>query len=174
MEKLKFFLTSVFVLGVLGVAFYWAVLNIESGEEHISSQKLKTLEKENEELRKRTEKLENEIFADASKEAEETKEEVKEEAEEVVVYKQQVLISEIEKLISEKVVLKSKMRGERVGTLQKFLNLYNNRTTRPDNDFGATTERLVKEFQKKEGLKETGEVGVLEFNKMVEWLKKQG
>ena len=51
MEKLKFILFSIVVLALVGILGYWAVLSLQSGAEHIAQERIKQLEKENEELK---------------------------------------------------------------------------------------------------------------------------
>ena len=65
-------------------------------------------------------------------------------------------------------------KGTRVGTIQTFLNLYNGTSKKTDNDYGKTTKTDVANFQKKEGLSQTGETNPTVYQKMVDWLKKQG
>ena len=77
----------------------------------------------------------------------------------------------LQKLVDGKVYLKNKSQGSAVGTLQKFLNIYNNTLTKVDNDYGASTATDVKAFQKAQGLTQDGEVGPGTFSKMISWLK---
>jgi len=81
--------------------------------------------------------------------------------------------AELQKLIDDNVLMKKGSRGTRVGTVQKFLNLYNGTDATVDNDFGTTTENQIKVFQKKEGLTADGQVGSGSYKKMIEWLNKQ-
>jgi peptidoglycan hydrolase-like protein with peptidoglycan-binding domain len=60
-----------------------------------------------------------------------------------------------------------------VGVVQKFLNIYNSTSKRVDNDFGAGTVTLVKNFQKDIGMTADGEVGPTTLSKMITWLKNQ-
>ena len=69
--------------------------------------------------------------------------------------------------------MKLKSKGTRVGTVQEFLNIYNNTSKKVDNDYGAGTKTDVVNFQKKEGLTADGEAGPTTFVKMIDWLKKQ-
>lgn len=69
--------------------------------------------------------------------------------------------------------MKEKSQGTRVGTLQAFLNIYNNTSKKVDNDFGAGTKTDVINFQKAEKLLADGEAGPGTFQKMIDWLKKQ-
>jgi len=92
------------------------------------------------------------------------------------VYKYQDLINEFQKLISDNVFLKQKSSGPRVGTVQKFLNIYNNTSNKVDNDYGVGTTKTVTAFQKDQkdsGLNANSEAGTNTFNQMIDWLKKQ-
>ena len=81
--------------------------------------------------------------------------------------------SELQKLITDNVLMKAGSRGTRVGTIQKFLNIYNGTDSVNDNDFGPTTENQVKAFQKAEGLTADGQTGPNTYKKMIEWLDEQ-
>ncbi|HYD90300.1 MAG TPA: peptidoglycan-binding domain-containing protein, partial [Flavobacterium sp.] len=83
------------------------------------------------------------------------------------------LINELQKLIDDNIFMKEKSSGTRVGTVQTFLNLYNNTSKRVDNDYGAGTKADVIKFQKAVGLTADGEAGPNTYRKMIEWLKKQ-
>jgi len=177
MENFKFFVTSIIILAILGIAGFWAFATLESGSEHGNKQELKNLENKNEELEKQISVLEREL-ADLRpgpvKETEETVTPIKEETRPTtVVYKYQSLINELQALITDNVIMKEKSRGTRVGTLQNFLNLYNNTTKRVDNDYGKTTKIDISNFQKAVGLSQTGETGPSTYQKMIDWLKKQ-
>ncbi|MDE2031162.1 MAG: peptidoglycan-binding protein [Patescibacteria group bacterium] len=70
--------------------------------------------------------------------------------------------------------MKLKSTGSRVGTVQNFLNIYNNTSSKVDNDYGASTQKAVMAFQKDQGLSADGQAGSSTFAKMISWLKKQG
>jgi len=89
------------------------------------------------------------------------------------VFKYQSLIDELQKLISSNVFLKLKSSGAKVGTVQNFLNIYNNTSNKVDNDYGASTVQMVAAFQKDMGLGADGQAGSNTFSKMIDWLKKQ-
>lgn len=171
MENLKFVLIAIVVLILFGLTGYWAVSSIQSGSEHVKASKLEELANENEELKKEVEKLKNELgpLREVASQEKPKEEPVVENP--VVTYKNQALIDELEKLINDNIFLKSKSRGTRVGTVQKFLNIYNNTSSRIDNDYGEGTKIAVAAFQKKEGLSPDGEAGPGTFRKMIDWLK---
>jgi len=174
MDKFNFFLFSIVVLVLVGLVGYWAVTTIQSGSEHASAEEIKKLENENEELKKEAQKLKSELGY-LTTEVENNKE--KELAIEttgsapVIANEHQELIDELQKLIDDNVVIKLKSRGTRVGTVQKFLNIYNNTSNRIDNDYGASTQKAVIEFQKAQGLTADGEASKATFSKMIDWLK---
>lgn len=174
MEKVRFVLFSIVVLSLIGILGFWSIKTLQSGSEHSTSQKIKQLEQENKDLKNELEdsnaKLEELIPKEAVEESvpeEDTK------LDQPTTYKYQNLIDELEKLVTDGVVMKLKSSGTRVGTVQNFLNIYNKTSNRIDNDYGASTQKAVTAFQKAVGLKATGEAGVTTFNKMIDWLKKQ-
>src|SRR3989338_2859742 len=150
MEKLKFALFSIVTLSLLGLFGYWAVNTIQSGTESAISQKAKTLAKENEDLKVEIEKLNNQI-SDLESKLPKTP---------VVtnpnptptpvptVSKYQDLINELQKLVNGNVSMKLKSIGGYVGTVQQFLNIYNDTTNKVDNDYGVVTKNAVAVFQK--------------------------
>jgi len=81
------------------------------------------------------------------------------------------LIAKIEKLVSDKIYMKSGSQGTRVGTVQEFLNLYNGTSNIVDNDYGPGTKQSVINFQTAEGLGADGETGPNTYAKMIEWLE---
>src|SRR3989344_4489169 len=57
MEKLKFALFAIVVLGLLGLLGYWAITTLQSGTESKMSEKVAALTKENEDLKIELQKL---------------------------------------------------------------------------------------------------------------------
>ncbi len=188
MEKFKFVLFWIISLTVVGVLAYWAIVTIQSGTEYVAEQKIKQLEKENKNLEKETVELKSKLAileknnpTEVGKESELVASEPKlstttstSPTSGTTVYKNQTLIDELEKLVASNIILKSKSQGASVGTLQRFLNVYNKTSTKVDNDYGAGTADAVKAFQKDQGLSSDGEAGGGTFKKMIDWLKKQG
>ncbi|HEY4503469.1 MAG TPA: peptidoglycan-binding domain-containing protein [Candidatus Paceibacterota bacterium] len=180
MQNFKFLVISILVLAGMGIVGYWAVRTIEPGDIYANKQKQKALEEKNKELAEEIEKLNSELTttktaaaiaatrapspAPASSPTPATK---------PVSSKNQTLINELQKLITDKVVMKEKSKGTRVGTIQTFLNLYNKTSKKVDNDFGKTTTANVIAFQKAVGLKADGQTGPTTYQKMIDWLKKQ-
>lgn len=177
MEKLKFGLFSIVVLALVGLFGYWAVVTLQSGTEHETSQKIKQLQAENKSLKEEAEKQRSELGALQAKLDEITEKENEmqikiSEPEPVKISKErQDLINELQKLINSNVFMKLKSNGTRVGTVQKFLNIYNNTSGGVDNDYGESTRKAIILFQKAEGLSADGEAGPNTFKKMIDWLK---
>lgn len=182
MEKLKFTLFAIVTLALLGLFGYWAVSTIQSGTEYVTKQKVETLEKENAELKAEIEQQKNEISSLESKlpstspvvNTDPTPKPDPTPTTKPTTYKNQSLINELQTLVNKKVYLKLKSTGSSVGTVQKFLNVYNKTSNKVDNDYGASTKTAVAAFQKDMGLTADGEAGPGTFSKMIDWLKKQG
>lgn len=190
METFKSISISIIILIVLGGIGYWAVSTMQSGSEFETNQIIKKLQDENKQLKESLKDITKELDSFKSK-----KEEVQVETREPEVipqvetkpvttkapttttttttYKYQSLISELQKVVDANVFMKLGSTGTRVGSLQKFLNIYNKTSTKIDNDFGLTTQKAIMAFQKAQGLKADGEVGPTTIKKMIEWLKKQ-
>lgn len=182
MEKTKIGLFLILIVSVIGLVGFWSVRTIQSGSEYKLEEKMQALLEENELLKIEKEELEKELGAlkteiEDEKQKRELIESEKKDTQTVTNtenYKYQKLIDALEKLIADKVNMKLKSKGTRVGTVQEFLNLYNNTSKKIDNDYGESTVLAIKNFQKKEGLTADGEAGPTTFAKMIEWLKKQG
>jgi hypothetical protein len=84
------------------------------------------------------------------------------------------LITALQKLITDNVLMKEGSRGTRVGTVQQFLNVYNKTSGGLDNDYGPGTKTKVAAFQKAVGLTADGQAGPATYQKMIDWLKTNG
>lgn len=184
MDKMKFVLFSVVTLALVGLAWYWSINTLESGSEHKLRERAEELKTANQELETKVAELTEELALYKPKEevkTEGTEEEVLETTQNnpttqtqttTTANKNQTLINDLQKLVDDNVSMKLKSSGTRVGTVQKFLNLYNNTSNKIDNDYGETTKKLVAAFQKDQGFTADGEAGPTTFKKMIEWLKK--
>lgn len=172
MEKLRFILFSIVTLSLLGLFGYWSITTIQSGTEHKTSQKIEQLEEENGNLKTEVVRL-TEALRVLELKVEKPAPVVAKEPEPTTVYKHQLLIDELQKLVNAKVFLKLKSKGAAVGTVQKFLNIYNNSSRKVDNDYGESTKNAVAAFQKAVGITADGEAGPGTFGKMIDWLKEQ-
>lgn len=186
METAKFVIGSIIVLGLFGLLGSWAVGSMQSGSDYVNNQKIEKLEQENEALKEEAEMLKAELSSlegavaekpatePAEKPAEEKPTETKPKPT-TTTYKNQTLINELQKVLNSGTILKLKSTGPAVGSVQKFLNLYNKTSNKIDNDYGATTKARVTAFQKAEGVSpQSGDTGKATLTKMIAWLKKQG
>ena len=176
MDKFKSFLLYSFIIFIVVFLTYWSFSTLDSGSQLENIQKIKQLEIENRNLKKEISSLNSTLEEKENIVLEEevgVKQEKEEAKSENIVYKYQSLINELQKLVDGKYILKLKSSGTRVGTIQKFLNVYNNTSNKVDNDYGKSTEKLVSDFQKAQGLSAGGIVGEETLVKMIEWLKKQ-
>lgn len=82
------------------------------------------------------------------------------------------LIGELNKLIADNINMKVGSRGTRVGTVQKFLNVFLDTNATVDNDFGNGTKDKVMQFQKAVGLDADGQPGPNTYQAMIDWLNK--
>lgn len=191
MENFRFTLFTIFVIVLLGGAGYWAFTTIESGSSHIDRELQNKLVQENKTLTDENYQLKRQIILLTEEKAQAVEEDQAIQKPEVVattevpkkeeakptttttttVSKNQTLINELQKMVDNNTNLKLKSQGTAVGTVQKFLNIYNNTSNRVDNDYGATTVTLVKKFQKAQGLTDDGQAGPGTFKKMITWLK---
>lgn len=177
MENLKFVIISIIILAILVVLGLWAFGTLDSGENHVSREKLQELEDRNQELLEEIDRLEDELALLRPDEEEEIVEEqpIEEQPiQEPTTYQHQDLLDRLQDLINDNIYMSTGSKGTRVGTVQEFLNLYHNTSKRVDNDYGNTTKTDVTAFQRAEGLSADGETGPNTYRKMVEWLQAQG
>ncbi len=182
MENFKFILSSIIVISLLAFAGYWAFSTIESGSSHVDIQKQKEIEDKNEELIKEINNLKKQVsLLEENKEDQIKNDKIIEEVKTpeptvvtppvITTLKYQSLINELQKLVDGNIYLKNKSQGPAVGSIQKFLNIYNNTSSKVDNDYGTSTATAVKSFQKAQGLTIDGETGPNTYKKMITWLK---
>ena len=193
MENIKFILFSIIVLGLLGSAGYWAFTTIESGSTHVNTEQQKNLENKNIELEKQVADLQRQVSLLESEKEQQAQQPILDDTlppsntivnnvttpitpvvtnpTKTLVLKYQTLINDLQKLVDDNTFLKLKSQGVAVGTVQKFLNIYNNTSNKVDNDYGASTVTAVKNFQKAQGLTADGQAGAGTFKKMITWLK---
>ena len=175
LEQIKSILFLIVALVALALLGYWAVTSLQSGSEYKLNQHIEQLQNENDSLKKDIKSMTDELnVLRFQREAKTEIELVATEKMEPVIYKYQSLIDELQKLIQDNIFMKVGSRGTRVETVQKFLNIYNNKTTKIDNDYGAGTKNAVMAFQKAVGISSDGQAGAGTFSKMIDWLKKQG
>lgn len=188
MENFKSALSSIFIIVLLGFGGYWAFSTMESGSTHVDTQKQKELEQKNLNLEKQVADLSRQIsLLETAKSDQVIKDQVvlntqtpepvvtpthtKTTPTKTTILKYQSLINELQKLVDGNIYLKLKSQSPAVGTLQKFLNIYNNTSNKVDNDYGASTVTAIKNYQKVQGLTADGASGPTTYKKMISWLK---
>lgn len=172
MENFKFILISIIVIAGMSVLGYWAFRTIELGDTHVSKERQAELETQNQKLKEEVAKLKSDLAAlQPPAETAPTITPVNKPVETLSKY--QDLIDALQKMITQKIIVKQKSINANVGTIQTVLNLYNNTSKKVDNEFGPGTKTDVMNFQKAEGLPVTGEAGSMTFQKMIDWLNKQ-
>lgn len=184
LDNFKFIILTIVVLILIGFLGFWAFTTLEPGDLHALRQEKQVLEDKNRELEKEVTRLQNELGTiEAEKDAlaeavapkpEEEKPTTPPPTTTTTTYKNQTLINELQKLITDNIFMKEGSKGTRVGTVQKFLNLYNKTSTKVDNDYGPAMKTAVTAFQKAVGITADGETGPTTYKKMIDWLKKQG
>lgn len=193
MDNLKFIISSIIILSLIGLAGFWAVSSIESGSEHVYNQEFNNLKDKNEDLEKHIASLEreNDLLKTEKEKLLDENSSQNDKPEPVVnnsatstsnkesapsttsttTYKYQSLINELQKLVDNNTYLKLKSQGTSVGSVQRFLNIYKPNSVKVDNDYGPTTVTLVKAYQKAQKLTADGEVGTGTLKNMINWLK---
>ena len=180
MENFKSILFLIIILVIIVLGGYWAVSTIEPGSINVEREKQKELEQKNQELEKEIQELKDKIaiLEHPTKEQIPVEENIEKPntntpENNATLLKYQSLIDDLQKLIDDNIHMKEKSYGTRVGTIQTFLNIYNNTTKKVDNDYGAGTKTDVIKFQKAEKITADGEAGPSTFLKMIDWLKKR-
>lgn len=190
METFKSVLVSLIVIASFTGVIFWAFDTIESGSAHLDNQEKLELENKNKELETEISELKTKLdLVDSNDkqdiQIEETAVLPVEEAKPVeqkpvvatttnpAVLKYQTLINELQKIYNDKVYMKKGSVGAKVGTIQKFLNIYNKTSNKIDNDYGTSMVAAVSKFQKDQGLPADGAIGPSTVLKMITWLKKQ-
>ncbi len=174
MENLKSILFLSIVLVILVLGGYWAVSSIDKGSVFIERQKQEELAQKNKELELELQKIKEEVGTTEQQTLVEENVEttpINTPEKDTVISKYQSLINDLQKLVNDGVQMKEKSQGTRVGTIQTFLNIYNNTSKKIDNDYGASTKADIIKFQKNEGLTADGGAGPSTFRKMIDWLK---
>lgn len=81
------------------------------------------------------------------------------------------LANSLENLIKDDIRMKIGSSGTRVGTVQKFMNIYENKKTTVDNKYGEGLKKSMTEFQKATGDEVDGLADPGTYQKMIDWLK---
>lgn len=173
MNELKYQITQIIFLVLLGLGAYWALTSLDSGVQYSRESIVETQEEATPIADEQVNAVNNEtvltVDETPSEESTETEPEPEPEQESSA---NEDLIAALEELIDDNVTMDSGAGGSRVGTVQEFLDFYfEDRTVSIDNDFGPTTKGLVREFQQAELNGGDGRVGPNTLRAMVEYLE---
>lgn len=178
MEKFKFTLLSLIVIMCVGLLGYWAFMTIEPGNAHFYKEKQEELEAKNLALQQEIADLKSELLnlqdeQGSAVAVEPTPSEPATTPTAPASSQHQTLINELQKLVTDQVFMKVGSKGTRVGSVQKFLNIYNKTNKTIDNDYGPGMKTDVTNFQKAVGITADGEAGPATYQKMIDWLRRQ-
>lgn len=169
------FVIFIFIL-LIGALGYWAIKDIKSSTDSFVAQNIKeddvrpVITSPIEEDKEETEDPVEDSTPEVSSPVENPKEEVQEEKPQTSNDEDSELISNLQDLIDDKILMKKGSKGTRVGTVQKFLIRYGV-SMKVDNDYGDTTVNAVKKFQTEQKLSADGQTGEGTYKKMIEWLQ---
>ena len=179
MENLKFTVTSLIMVLVIAAIGFLAYMALERGDESGLKQQVRELKQQVDEKDETIVELERQIASlsvdlegqqEIVAEQEEAEQEESEVSNEPSSSSHADLLAALQNLKSRGVVLEPGNSGSSVGTIQKFLNVYNNTSGGVDNDFGPGTRGKVENFQANEGLTVDGGVGPGTLGEMIDWL----
>lgn len=163
MNEFKYQVVNIILLALLGFGIYWAFTTIDNG---IIYDKDAVVDTKTEELLEEEEVI---LFENTKEDPIETI--IEEPIKSININTE--LINELQKIVTNNIILKKGSKGDYVVSVQKFLDIYfNDKNISADGDFGPGTEKFVKEFQKKELNGGDGRVGPNTAKKMIEVLKK--
>ena len=174
MNELKYQITQLVFLVLLGLGGYWALTNLDNGVTYTRTDLVADRGGETAMADDQVNAVNNETILIAPDEA--TVNEPEPEPEPTptptLADNHAELILDLQAMVDANVTIDSGASGDRVGTVQEFLAVYfSDRTVSIDKDFGPTTKGLVKEFQQKELNGGDGRVGPNTLKAMIEYLK---
>ena len=170
MNEFKYQFVNFILLALLGFGIYWAFTTIDNGIVYDKDAVIVN-------ITENTEPEKEIVLFDNTK----TDEDVTTETDVVVdttvtetnlTVDEKALVKKLEALISDNINMRDGSKGTRVGTVQKFLNIYFGTTKTVDNQYGPGTITDVKKFQSAEELGADGQAGPNTYKKMIEVLKK--
>jgi len=171
MNELKYQITQIIFLILLGLGAYWALTSLDGGVSYTRDQIVED-QIQTEVPDEQVNAVNNETVLVVDETPKETPMITPEPEPEPVSSDNQELIDDLQKLVDDNVTMDSGANGSRVGTVQKFLDIYfENKTVSIDNDFGPTTKGLVKDFQQEELNGGDGRIGPNTLRAMIKHLE---
>lgn len=155
MNEFKFQLTTFILVALLAFGGYWAFTTLDSGVTYTKDEVVPELDNSTVDTEPIVEENPTTVPETPVQEVTYTEEETQ-------------LLEELEELIDDDIYMKEGSYGTRVGTVQKFLNLYLEEQTSVDNDYGPTTVSRVEAFQSSEGLTADGQAGPNTYQQMID------
>lgn len=173
MNELKYQITQIVFLILLGAGTYWAFTHLDTGiryerdqlvtidqiQDNIPDQSISIISNEN-------------IPETNSDQTIPNTDDVPEVTAPTVDIGNADLISELNQIADSGSIIQSGASGDRVGIIQEFLSVYfADRNITIDSDYGPTTTSLVREFQTTEIGGGDGRVGPNTLGSMIDWLE---
>lgn len=178
MNEVKYQITQLIFLIILGVGAYWALTHLDTGVTYSRDNIVIDTDQQEEMVPDNiVNSVENQGVLTVENSTDETNTEEDttvstEENQSETTNEEAEIIGLLQKLIDDNVTMDSGSNGERVGSVQKFLAYYfDEKNVSIDNDFGPTTKSLVKEFQTKELNGGDGRIGPNTLKAMISYLK---
>lgn len=170
MSEFKFQLTTFALVAVLALGGYWAFATLDRGITY-SKDDLAIVPETVAEESLEEPAAETEQETEVAEESAEVESPETAPAPATLSAEDAKTLAELQDLITDNINMKQGSAGTRVGTVQKFLNLYFDKQTGVDNGYGATTLERVRQFQKDQGLTADGLAGPTTYQKMVDLMK---
>ena len=172
MNELKYQITQLVFLVLLGLGGYWALTHLDNGDTYTRTDLVADRGDEIALADDQVNAVNNETVLVAPDEGTVDEVEPEPEPEPTPSDSNADLIADLQAIVDANVTIDSGANGDRVGTVQEFLALYfTDKTITIDRDFGPTTKGLVKEFQQKELNGGDGRVGPNTLKAMIEYLE---
>lgn len=177
MNEIKYQITQLLFLGLLGFGGYWAITHLDGGvvysrDNIVSQEEVLAIESIDSSASAGETIDSTEESSAAVVTEDESPVEPVVESSVVVVNSNADLISDLQDIVDTGSIFKKGATGDRVKTVQRFLDVYfTDRDVSADGDFGPGTERLVREFQRAELGGGDGRIGPNTAKKMIETLK---
>lgn len=184
MENVKFTITSLIIMLAIGAVGFLAYMALEKGDEsglkqQVRELKAQAIKKDNTitDLERRIAQLSVDLEGQQQEVVVEQKTETNVEVRQdipvkVVTGGNAELLKALQALKTKNVVIEPGNSGPAVGTIQKFLNVYNKTSGGIDNDFGPGTRKKIEAFQAQEKISVDGGVGPGTLSAMISWLSK--
>lgn len=167
MNEFKFQLSTFALVALLAFGAYWAFTNLDRGVSYQRDDVVAVPDQP------QAEEGEEDVIDPVVVQEFEPEEPVEEEPEspDSLSEEETLLRDELQDLITDDIYMREGSRGTRVGTVQRFLNLYLETESSVDNQYGPGTRERVRKFQEEEGLMADGLAGPSTYGQMIDVLE---